>query len=60
MAIKGTDYEVALLSATKEILLRFIEVNTTHFVSAGVVKTEIIGAATKAIADALHAAVKQK
>ncbi len=59
MAIKGTDYEIELLKSAKEILMRFIDVNPGYLYKEGVVDSEKITTAAKAIADALHGAVKK-
>ena len=53
------DYEIELLRSTKEILLGFIDKRAGLFISGKAIDSERIAADAKAIADALHGAVKQ-
>ena len=53
------DYEIELLRSTKEILLGFIDKSHSRFISGTGINPGIIAADAKAIADALHGAVKQ-
>ena len=60
MATTVVDYEIELLRSTKEILLGFIDKNPGRFLSGTGIDSEKIAADAKAIADALHGAIKQQ
>lgn len=61
MAIEGSNYEIELLRATKEIILKFIESNPAFYAAdRGIPDSERISAMAGIIATALHKAVKQQ